>query len=47
MLWYSSQVIALTEGGDVFSELVGVEAHTVVPHHNAVGGRSQDDNLNL
>lgn len=47
MLWYSSQIIAPTEGRDVFSELMGVEADAVVPHHNTVRGRSQDDDLNL
>lgn len=47
MLWYSSQIICPTEGRDVFSELMGIEADAVVPHHDTVRGRSQDDDLNL
>lgn len=38
VLWYSSQVVAATEQGDVFCERVGVEVDAVVPHHDTVTG---------
>lgn len=47
VLWYSSQVVAATERGDVFCERVAVEGDAAVPHHDAVLGCTHDDDLQL